>query len=155
MRYQADRGCPIFKELAGIFLKTAGLVDVLRGLLAPLSSQISHALIFGSVAAGKAGIHSDIDLLVVGSVSLTDVVEICHAGQDRLGRQVNPVVMTIEACEARFSQADRFMTRIARQPKLFLFGETSEFGKPAENRSAEAPPLRSGRSRSITGRRST
>ena len=155
VRYQAHPRCLIFEELAGIFFKTAGLVDVLRGLLAPLASQISHALIFGSVAAGKTRVNSDIDLLVVGPVSLIDVIEICYAGQGRLGREVNPVVMTQDKCETRFSQRDRFMTRIAREPKLFLLGETSEFGKPAENRSAQAPSLRSGRSRSITDRGST
>ena len=155
VRYQADRRCPIFEELAGILLKTAGLVDVLRGLLAPLAGHISHALIFGSVAAGKAGINSDIDLLVVGSSTLADVVEACLPGQSRLGRQVNPVVMTQDACDTRFKLHDRFMTRVAREPKLFLFGETSEFGKPAENRSTEITSLRPRRSRTIAGSRST
>jgi hypothetical protein len=37
VRYQADRSCPIYDELAGIFRKTAGLADVLRDLLKPLA----------------------------------------------------------------------------------------------------------------------
>lgn len=44
VRYQADRTCPVFNELAGIFLKTAGLADVLRDVLAPLQKKISLAL---------------------------------------------------------------------------------------------------------------
>ena len=94
VRYQASRECPIFEELAGIFRKTAGLADVLRELLRPLEKKIALAFVFGSVAQGKAGSGSDIDVLVVGSVSFTSVVEACHAGAQRLGREVNPVVMT-------------------------------------------------------------
>src|SRR6266705_39472 len=35
VRYQADRACPVFEELAGVFRKTAGLADVLREALEP------------------------------------------------------------------------------------------------------------------------
>ena len=66
VRYQAEQMCAIYPELAAIFRKTTGLADVLRDLLAPLQKQITLALIFGSIADGKAGTHSDIDLLVIG-----------------------------------------------------------------------------------------
>lgn len=56
VRYRANRDCPIFTELAGIFRKTVGLADVLREALAPLASEIDLAFIFGSVAQGKEGI---------------------------------------------------------------------------------------------------
>jgi hypothetical protein len=66
VRYQADRSCSIYGELAGIFRKTAALADVLRDLLAPLEDKIELALVFGSVARGTTRATSDIDLLVVG-----------------------------------------------------------------------------------------
>src|SRR5690242_3403055 len=47
VRYQADRTCSIYEELAGIFRKTAGLADVLRDLLTPFGKKISLALVFG------------------------------------------------------------------------------------------------------------
>src|SRR5690606_2739344 len=43
VRYQVDRACPIYEELAGIFRKTAGLVDVLREALAPLGAAVRLA----------------------------------------------------------------------------------------------------------------
>ena len=136
VRYQADRECPIYAELAGIFRKTAGLADVLRELLVPLQSKITLALIFGSVAQGKARATSDIDLLVVGSVPFAAVVEACHAGTARLSRDVNPVVMTKTAFQAKNRQSDRFVSRIAKEPKIFLVGDAGEFGKLAEDRAA-------------------
>lgn len=45
VRYQADRTCPIFDELAGIFRKTAGLADVLRDALKPLGRTVRLAFV--------------------------------------------------------------------------------------------------------------
>ena len=133
VRYQVNRDCPIHEELAGIFRKTAGMADVLRELLSPLRPRISMALVFGSVAQGKARSTSDIDLLVIGSASFASVVEVCHAGTARLGREVNPVVMTRAAFRAKRKTGDRFVTRVATEPKIFLIGDASEFGKLAED----------------------
>ena len=49
VRYQADRGCVVFEELAGLVRKTTGMADVVRDALAPLGSRIKLAFIFGSV----------------------------------------------------------------------------------------------------------
>jgi predicted nucleotidyltransferase len=136
VRYQANRDCPIYEELAGIFRKTAGLANVLRELLAPLESKIALALVFGSVAQGKATSTSDIDLLVVGSVPFAAVVEACHAGTQQLGREVNPVVMTKAAFQRKQREGDRFVSRIAKEPRIVLIGDASEFGKLAEDRAA-------------------
>jgi predicted nucleotidyltransferase len=136
VRYQANHECSIYAELAGIFRKTAGLADVLRELLAPLRSKITLALVFGSVAQGKARATSDIDLLVVGSVSFAAVVETCHAGTARLSREVNPVVMTRAAFQAKHRAADRFVSRVAKEDKIFLIGDADEFGKLTKDRAA-------------------
>lgn len=136
VRYQANVDCPIHAELASVFRKTAGLADVLRELLTPLQKKITLALVFGSVAQGKARATSDIDLLVVGSAPFAAVVEACHAGTARLGREVNPVVMPKAVFQAKLKQGDRFVSRIAKEPKIILMGEVSEFGKPAEDRAA-------------------
>jgi predicted nucleotidyltransferase len=134
VRYQADRSCQIYEELAGIFRKTAGLADVLRDLLKPLSKKIDLAFVFGSLAQGKARPGSDIDLLVVGSAPFPAVVEACHAGTQRLGREVNPVVMTKAALLAKHRQSDRFISRVAKEPKIFVIGDASEFAKLTEDR---------------------
>jgi predicted nucleotidyltransferase len=140
VRYQASRDCPIFEELAAIFRKTAGLADILRDLLSPLASKISLAFIFGSVPQGKAKATSDIDLLVVGSVSFAAVVEACQVGQERLGREVNPVVMSKTAFLTRHRQRDRFVSRVLKEPKIFLIGDAGELGKPGEDGAPQEAP---------------
>jgi predicted nucleotidyltransferase len=136
VRYQANQACPIFDELSSIFRKTTGLADVLRELLAPIEEKIFVAFIFGSVAAGKAVSESDIDLLVIGSASFAAVVEACHGGTRRLGREVNPVIMSKKEFRAKYSAGDRFVSRVSKEPKIFVIGDASEFGKLAEDRAA-------------------
>src|SRR5947199_6469 len=51
--FQANSASPLFPELRGLMLKTAGLVDVLAESLAPLAGKLRAAFVHGSVAAGK------------------------------------------------------------------------------------------------------
>ena len=136
VRYQVDRACPIREELAGIFRKTAGLADVLREALAPIAGKIRVALVFGSVTQGKERATSDVDVLVVGSVSFAAVVEALSRAGERLRRDLNPVVMTKTAFETKLVGRDRFISRVAREPKIFLLGDAREFAKLAEDRAA-------------------
>lgn len=136
VRYQADRACPIFEELAGIFRKTAGLADVLREALAPLGTGVRVAFVFGSVAQGKERATGDVDVMVVGSVAFEQLVEVLAPASDRLRREVNPVVMTPDAFRSKYKARDRFVSRIAREPKIFVIGDAGEFGKLAQGRTA-------------------
>lgn len=136
VRYQVDRTCPIHEELAGIFRKTAGLADVLREALTPIAGRIRLAFIFGSVAQGRERATSDVDVLIVGSVSFAAAVEALGRAGERLRREVNPVVMTAAAFAAKLAGKDRFVLRVAREPKIMLLGEAGEFAEFAENRAA-------------------
>ena len=66
MLYQAERGHPLFDELASMFRKTHGVSAMLRDALAPLADRIRVALLFGSMARGTQSAASDVDVLVVG-----------------------------------------------------------------------------------------
>ena len=100
VRYQADRGSGIYPELSEIFRKTVGLADLLRDALAPLKAKIDLAFVFGSVARGEERAGSDVDVLVVGGAPFEKVVQALTPLQDRLGRAVNPVVMSSKELRA-------------------------------------------------------
>ena len=126
VRYQADRSCPIFEELSGIVRKTSGLADVLRDALLPFVERIAVAFVFGSVASGKAGPSSDIDLMVVGDVAFEDIVPAVHAAHDRLRRDVNPVVMSPADFARKRKSGERFVTRVLAEPRILLMGVLDE-----------------------------
>ena len=94
------------------------------------------AWVFGSMAQGNAQAGSDIDLMVIGSVSFVNVVDACHEGAARLGREVNPVILSRVAFRSKLNAGERFVTRVAKEPKIFVIGDDSEFAKLAEDRAA-------------------
>jgi hypothetical protein len=59
-----------------------------------------------------------------------------HVGTRQLGREVNPVVMSKKEFRTKFAAGDRFVSRVSREPKIFVMGDASECGKLAEDRAA-------------------
>src|SRR5580692_77670 len=70
--YQANTDSPLFSDLRGLLLKTAGLVDVLADALKPLASKLMLVFVYGSIASGQERSDSDIDLMVIGAVLPAD-----------------------------------------------------------------------------------
>lgn len=128
VRYRANRACLIYPELAEIFRKTAGLADLLREALAPLAGRITAAFVFGSLARGAETATSDVDVFVVGEVSFAEVVAALSPLRERLGREVNPVVMTPEDFAGQRAARERFVERVMQEPKLFLRGTKDDLG---------------------------
>ncbi len=121
--YQANRACPVFAELAGLFRKTGGLADVLREALLPLAPRIDSAWVFGSVARGEETAQSDVDVLVIGAVGFAEVATALHPCQEVLGREVNPVVYSRQEWQARLARKDAFAIEIVARPVIELMGE--------------------------------
>lgn len=48
--FRANKSAPVFEELRSLVVKTSGLADVVRAVLAPVAAQIRVAFIFGSFA---------------------------------------------------------------------------------------------------------
>ena len=140
VRYQANRDCPIYEDLAAIFRKTTGLADVLRDALSPLSKRIRLAFVFGSVAVGTERPGSDVDVMVVGKADFDDVVVALGRTRERLRREVNPVVMTEAQFRDKVGHGERFVSRIVREPKIFLVGDARELGELAPDRPAQGAP---------------
>ncbi len=138
VRYQANRACPVFPELAGLFRKTTGLVDVLAEALRPLESSISLAFVFGSLARGEESSGSDIDLLVVGAPGFAEVVKALHPVQSVLQREINPLILSQAELVARLQGGDSFVRELLDKPKLFVIGDANDLGKLARDPQAAA-----------------
>ena len=121
--YQANPDSPLFEELCGIVLKTVGLAEPLREALAPLAKQVRAAFVFGSVAKRQDTAASDIDLMLVSdTLTYADVFAALETAGARLGRPVNPTILTGTALARRITEDNAFVTRVLAQPKLWLFG---------------------------------
>jgi len=136
--YSADRSCPIFEELGSLLRKTVGLADVLRSALAPLAGRIRLAFVYGSMAAGTAAAHSDVDVMVLGDASFAAVVKALHPAQAAIRREINPTVMTTAEFQRKRRARDGFALSVARSRKIWLIGDDDAFAKLGKDRSAQA-----------------
>lgn len=134
--YQANRQSQIFEELAGIFRKTAGLADVIRAALLPLASEVDLAFVFGSLAQGKERSGSDVDLFVLGDTTFNTIVGALADVHERLGREINPVIMTCVDFTKKYG-SDSFLQRVAREPKIYVMGYADDFAKLVADRAAQ------------------
>lgn len=134
--YRANIDCPIYEELAAIFRKTMGLTSLLQHALSEIDARIDVAFVFGSMASGRQHAGSDLDICVLGDVSLIEVVTALSSLQEQLRREINPVVMTTKKFSELSTKGDRFVSRVFNEPKLFLKANEDEFAKLAENRPA-------------------
>lgn len=134
--YQANSQCPIYAELRGIVLKTAGAADVLRNHLQSLAEHIRVAFVYGSVARGEEGRGSDIDLMVIGDASFGDVVTALGPAQNALGREINPTVYTVDEFRKKIAAKHHFVTTVFKGPKLFVLGEERELTRLVKERLA-------------------
>ena len=88
------------------------------------------------MASGRQRPSSDVDVLVLGDLALGDVVTVLSPVQQMLGREINPVVMTVERFAAQLAEQRRFAVRVLKEPKIFVIGEEREFAELVKNRAA-------------------
>lgn len=126
--YRANPDCPVLPELTGLLRKTAGVVDILREGLSPLADRIDGAFIYGSMAKGTPHTHSDVDLMIVGSVGFAEVVLALHPAQEAMRREINPIVFGRSEFIGRLEQQDNFVAMVWNGPKLWLLGSADDLG---------------------------
>ena len=129
--YQANRESPVFPDLRGLLLKTAGLVDVLAQALKPVASKVTTAFVYGSIASGSEATDSDIDLMVVGEVSPQDLALPLRRARETLGREINPTVYTPAEFGRKRAANDHFLKQVLDKPRLLVLGIKDELGKVA------------------------
>ncbi|MCU7813780.1 MAG: nucleotidyltransferase domain-containing protein [Candidatus Thiodiazotropha sp. (ex Rostrolucina anterorostrata)] len=126
--YQANRDCLIFEELSSILRKTSGVADILVNALACQKDNIDAALVFGSIASGKATSDSDIDLLIVGNVSFSEAVKALYPAQDVLGREINPKLYNTAEWQSARKENSAFIREILEKPTIRIIGDTDDLG---------------------------
>jgi uncharacterized protein len=125
--YQANRKNPIFVELKSILAKTSGIRDILHEALTSLKDRIKLAFVYGSIARGEEKASSDVDLMVVGETSFSDVVSALAQMETKLGREVNPTVYGPRELREKLAANNHFLSAVAKEKKLFVIGDEREF----------------------------
>ena len=123
---RADRNSPVFADLKNLLEKTAGLIPVLHGELETLNESISLAFVYGSIARSEETAASDIDLMVIGTAGLSDLIPALRNAERILGRPINPTVYSMEEFQERARHRDHFLTAVLKGSKQFVKGGEHE-----------------------------
>jgi predicted nucleotidyltransferase len=127
--YQANTDSPVFAELRGLILKTAGLVDVLAEALKPLVAKLRLVFVYGSIASGNEKSDSDIDLMVVGKVAPAELALPLRRARELLGRDINPTVYTPAEFDKKRNSKDTFLSQVLAKPRLLVIESQNDLGK--------------------------
>jgi predicted nucleotidyltransferase len=130
--FQANSDCPIYAELRGLVVKTAGVADALRAALAPLAAMIDVAFIFGSIAKGTERRASDVDVMVIGEANFAEVSDALGRAQEAIGREVNPSVYAPADLRAKIAAKQHFLRTVMKGEKIFLIGDDHELRRLAK-----------------------
>ncbi len=123
--YYADKTCPIFTEMKGLIFKTAGVQGSIKAALLRLKG-VQAAFIYGSFAKGAEKEDSNINLMVIGQVNITELNDMVMALEDKLKREIDYQVFDEQEYRKRKDARDPFIREIARGKKIFLIGKDDE-----------------------------
>lgn len=108
-----------------MILKTVGVGDELRKALVGIG-DIRSAFIYGSVAKNLEDARSDIDVMIIGSVSVDAVHKAIMKTEERLGREVNYSIFSPSDWKKQVKDKAAFVSNVARDQKIFLIGTEDE-----------------------------
>jgi predicted nucleotidyltransferase len=140
--YRFNRDCPVYDEIQSLARKTVGLADVMRQALEPFRERVELAYIFGSFARGEERADSDVDLMIVGSVTRRELATPLREAADGLKREINAVFYTAAEYAKALNEHDSFVHRVHVGPRLgILIGSNHEPRRDApERRDKERAP---------------
>lgn len=118
---QVRRDTAVFRPLAELLNLTYGPAIVIPRYLSGIAG-ITKAYIYGSWAARRQGesgdTPGDIDLLIVGNPSRSEVYEGATAAGSALAREVNPRIVSGAAWDGE--RTDPFLRTLAERPLVQL-----------------------------------
>jgi uncharacterized protein len=123
--YQARKDHPLYPEIHRLVLKTNGMADLFRESLIK-EPQIKTAFVFGSIASHNEKAASDVDLMVIGKISLRKLTQVLMGLSEKIGREINPHVLSPEEFNKRKSARDHFITQVIESPKIFISGNEDD-----------------------------
>jgi len=128
--YRANKDHPLYQDLRNLVLRTDGLVEIIRQALP--SKKIRVAFVFGSLASNQMMARSDVDLMVIGSISLREITSFLMGVSEKIGREINPHVMSVEEFKKRKWTGEHFLSRVLESPILYIIGNENELAAVGE-----------------------
>jgi len=128
--YRANKEHPLYAEIRGLVLKTVGLADFFRNAL-KVNPNIQFAFVFGSLARNEENDKSDVDLMIIGEITMRQLTALLSGVSDHIGREINPHILMVREFLKRKSTKDHFLTQVLDSPKIFVIGNENDLAELA------------------------
>jgi len=99
--------------------------------LASLRPAVKIAFVYGSVARNQERAESDVDLMVLGNASFSEVVSALAPAQKVLGREINPTLFPTSEFRTKLAAGNHLLRSVMKEKKLFVVGTEDELAKLA------------------------
>ena len=110
---------PLVEEVRSLCIKSFGVSEPIKNAIEPLLARISQAFLFGSVVKGTDHHESDIDLMIIGDVSMDELMVALEPAQRQLGRHIQFNLYSRNEWEKLAS--DRVVQSIVNGPKWIIY----------------------------------
>lgn len=115
--YSINTHYPMYKEYRRIIMANIGIEEQLKKILHG-ARGIKGVYIYGSYAKDSMAPHSDIDVLVIGSISTIALQGLIHKFQNDIDREINATVMGENEFKKRLKNKDPFVGGILKQKHI-------------------------------------
>lgn len=117
--FKLNKKHPLYSELKSIFFKTVGIEGTLKKALGKIKG-IKRAFIYGSFAQGEEQKESDVDLMIIGSVSENDILDLVSELEDQFKRAINYTLISEKEFQEKIESKNSFLENILRREKIEL-----------------------------------
>jgi predicted nucleotidyltransferase len=126
MYFQAESASPIFGELRGIIVKTLGVEVALKEVIAKFGDRVACAFLYGSVARRQEHTLSDVDLILIGSVGLSELSPSLRMLEKKFGREINATCYSLKEFRKKVEDENHFVMSVLKGEKAFIKGDKDE-----------------------------
>lgn len=127
--YQANATHSVFHDLKKVIVRIIIFGDKIENELSLIKHKINYGFIFGSTARNNDAPSSDVDIFLIGDLTLKEAGNLSYPLSIELGREVNTVVYTLKDFRKKIKEQNTFITEVIKNPKIWLFGDEHEFEK--------------------------
>ena len=129
--YTLNRSYPLFEELKSIVFKTIGIQGELRNILSSIKG-IEAAFIYGSFARKQETAQSDIDILIIGTIEQSALLDRIRELEHKIRREINYSVLTPKEFRGKIKEKGSFLGQVMKNPVIFLAGDKNVLRKISE-----------------------
>lgn len=124
--YYLNLRYPYYQELLQMIVKSTGLGRKIRRHRRKLGS-LEFVMFSGKYVFNITPAKDEVDMLYIGDVVLPELTALIKEDEERLGREINYAVFSVEEFEFRKARRDPFVLDILYGSRVMVIGSEVEF----------------------------